>query len=135
METIDEKNWEILFGGAEIEVVMADSDTRTLNKRRVKVRKIPLKAMAELGAVYGTDIEAEALVYLNPSDRPAINSVYKLVDDSLLAIVAKGRELNEKSFATWFELQAQAAEMMTGQKLVEKVTEAVRAQTAAKSPA
>ena len=127
MADSQKQNWEILYGGADIDITRikqpetSDQKPELVNER-VKVRKVPLRKMTELATVWGT-VEKELQIYV---DKP-VEWFDSLTDESALEILKEGRRLNEKTFADWFRLQNQAAAVITGQpiNLNEKVNEAI----------
>jgi hypothetical protein len=117
MAESNKQNWEILYGGADLEVnrvvtVPNAVPPEKLETETVKVRKVPLRKMQDLAKAWGS-IEKEMPIYV---DRPA-DWFDSLTDESALAIIQEGRRLNEKTFAAWLRLQTQAAETITGEKI------------------
>jgi hypothetical protein len=109
---IQQSNWEILYGGRDIDVQVIDLAAQQVRTETVKVRKLPISEMAKLADAYAGGAP-EAALYLGRN----VAFVESLVTDSGFAVLTEGRRLNEKSFAAWLQLQKQAAETLTGRKL------------------
>lgn len=111
-------DYETLFGGVDMEVTLFTEEGKTV-RENVKVCKVSVRglAMASLSKAWGR-IDEEARVYV-PSKDEAWHA--RLTDESLLAIAKEGRRLNEKSFVAWVDLQTQAAEAISGERIKDKV--------------
>lgn len=102
----DQNNWQILYGGKDIEVTVLSPDS-TPKRQSVKVRKLGLKDLPKIaGAMQET--ETEAALYIGESS----DFVSTLLPEDALRIVEEGRELNAKSFAVWVKQRKAQAELM-----------------------
>jgi hypothetical protein len=80
------------------------------------VRRIPICDMDGLGKAWGKP-KAEVAIY---TDRPA-DWVARLSEDSFIAVMNKGRQLNFTSFQTWFRWQADTLKAMGQGGVLDKV--------------
>ncbi len=120
----EKSNWEILYGGTDMEVQIQDEAKQEVTNALVKVLKIPLKSMEKIGAAFGK-LHEESAVYLG-GDAAAKALVDSLTEFSLLAVVQEGRRLNLKSFEAWFQYNKQTVELMTGKKMEDVLETALK---------
>lgn len=122
----------MLNDGTKIPVTFRDGKTD-----RVKVRKIPICDMDDLGRSFGKNV-AEAACYLDRDEA----FVKTLDDDSFAAVFEEGRRLNFTSFRKWWAWQEQTLQAL-GQsggrddlvnKVIEKMTQRQIDAAAPKSP-
>lgn len=116
-------NWEILYGGRDFTVEVADQEAQTIQSQTVKVVKIPLREMQRFANAYGK-VDEEAVAYLG-SGAAAVELAGKLTDESKLALVEEGRSINSKTFGAWFKIQKDTTETLTGQKMADVVNQAL----------
>lgn len=99
-----------LLDGAKLSVTMKRVGQDPAKVEEIFVRRIPICDMDSLSGAWGTP-KKEVAVYC---DQPAA-WVDKLSDDSFIALMDKGRQLNFTSYAKHFAWQMQTMEAL-GQK-------------------
>lgn len=116
---------ETLLGGTEIPVTYLDG-----RAEKVRIRKVPLRDMPGLAAVFGQDMRDEAAYY---AGRPA-DWIDTLSDESFAAVFEEGRRLNFTLFATWFRGKTQELELMGKQPQLTRIIQSAVEEVISKSP-
>lgn len=119
-KALERQRWEILYGGVDQPIIRIVDGK--IDETSVKVRKIPIAEMGKLAHAFGR-MDQELRLYLGVEQ----TFVDSMADDSKIVCMQQGRRLNSKSFAAWFGLQTEAAEVMTGkafdaQKIIKEAT-------------
>ncbi len=96
------KEFEKLYGEAEVTVTTREGKTE-----KVKVRALPLRELREYTESQDDD---SALAELLTGKE--IDFIDKLTDESVYAIVDKGRELNHPRMANWVKRRAQSVKKL-----------------------
>lgn len=99
---------EMLIDGTMMTVSFRTSEPGQIAQtERVKVRKIPICDMDELGRGFGK-AKQEVSIYCGK----AVEWVERLDDDSFAAAMSEGRRLNFTSFKKWFQWQQDTLDAM-----------------------
>ncbi len=96
------KEFEILYGEAEVTVT-----TRAGKTEKVKVRALPLRELRKYTEAQEDDVALSELLTGKESD-----FIDKLTDESVYAIVDKGRELNHPRMANWVKRRVQSVKKL-----------------------
>lgn len=122
-ETTPKSELEMLMDGTNMTVSFKTTEPdQKAQTERVKVRKIPICDMDELGKGFG-NFKKEVAVYCNK----AIEWVERLDDESFSAVMSEGRRLNFTSFQKWFQWQQDTLAAMGQGSALEPILKATLA--------
>lgn len=103
-----QRDFETLNDGAHATVMFSNSD----DIEGVKVRKLPIRRMSELGMVWGRE-EQEIALYVERHEGKVDSAwLESLTDESWNTLIEEGRRVNFTRFAAYLKRHKQAMKAM-----------------------